>query len=143
MNLSTNICPRLSEETDFRFYLGPDPLILYFLKILVFEKTHSLFKLIFKATQWQKIPEYGIFQKALFYILASDMNLGWNAVPVAAEQYLWSGFTFSSKTWSFLGFQCIFKQVKTKREVMIITLYSAPQQAWPEKISYTFSKKFF
>ena len=46
-----------------------------------------LFKLIFKVTQLQKIPEY-IFQKTLFYTLASSMNLGLNTIPVAAGQYL-------------------------------------------------------
>ena len=67
--------------------------MLHFLKILVFEKAHSLFKLIFKATPLQKVPEYDIFQKALFCTLASSMNLGLNAVPVVAGQYL-SDFTF-------------------------------------------------
>ena len=62
VNLPTTFPPRLSEETKFHFYLGPDPLILNFLKILVFEKTHLLFKLIFKLTQLQKIPEYDIFR---------------------------------------------------------------------------------
>ena len=44
--------------------------------------------MIFKATQSQKIPEYDIFQKTLFCTLASSMNLGLNAVPVAVGQYL-------------------------------------------------------
>ena len=94
VNLSPTFCPRLSEETNLHLWLGPDPLILHFLKFLVFEKSHSLFKLIFKATQLQKIPEYDIFQKTLFCTLASSMNLGLNAVPVAAGQYLWRDFTF-------------------------------------------------
>ena len=55
---------------------------------LIFENAHSLYKFTFKATQLQKIPEYDIFQKTLFCILASSMNLELNAVPVAAEQYL-------------------------------------------------------
>ena len=62
----------LSDETDFHLWLGPDPLILHFLKILVFQKAHLLFKLI------------DIFQKTLFCTLESSMNLGLNAVPVAA-----------------------------------------------------------
>ena len=49
-------CPVFSEETYFQFYLGPDHFILHFLKILVFEKAHLLFKLILKATQLQEIP---------------------------------------------------------------------------------------
>ena len=64
------------------------------MKVLVFEKVHSLFKLIFKATKFQKVPEYDIFQKALHWTLASSMNLGLNAVPVAAAQYLRRYFTF-------------------------------------------------
>ena len=35
-----------------------------------------LLKLSFKATQLQKMPECDIFQRALFCILASSMNLG-------------------------------------------------------------------
>ena len=78
VNLSPNFCPRLSEETDFHFQLGPNLLILHFLKILylVSEKAHLLLKLSFKATQLQKMPECDIFQRALFCILASSMNLG-------------------------------------------------------------------
>ena len=79
---------RLSEGTDFHFLLGPDSLILHFLKTLVFEKAHSLFKLIFKVTQLQKMSEYDIFQKARFYNLVSSMNLGLNAVLVVTGQYL-------------------------------------------------------
>ena len=40
MTLSPNFCPRLSEETDFHFYLRLEPCILHFLKILVFDKFH-------------------------------------------------------------------------------------------------------
>ena len=60
--------------------------------------SHSLFKLTFKATQLQKTPEYDIFKKILFCTLASSMNLGLNAVPVAARQYLRGDFIFSTKT---------------------------------------------
>ena len=88
LNFSATLRPRLSEETDFHWSLGPDPLILHFLQLLVLEKTHSLFKLIFKATQFQEIPQYDIFQKTLFFTLVSSMNLGLNAFPGAARQYL-------------------------------------------------------
>ena len=70
------------------------PLVLYFLKILVFEKAHLLFKLIFKATQLENVPEYDTFQKTVFCTLVSNMNLGLNAVPVAAGKYLRRDFTF-------------------------------------------------
>ena len=56
--------------------------------MLVFEKAHSFFKLIFKTTQFLKIPEYDIFEETLFCALASTMNLRPNAIPVAAEQYI-------------------------------------------------------
>ena len=65
-----------------------DPFILYFVTILVFGKFYLLFKLIFKATQFQKIPEYNIFQKILFCTLVSSINLEINATPVAESQYL-------------------------------------------------------
>ena len=38
--------------------------------------SHFPFKFIFTATQFQKIPEYDIFQKALFSTLPLTMNLG-------------------------------------------------------------------
>ena len=56
--------------------------------MLVFEKAHSLFKLIFKDTKLQKVSEYNIFQKKLFYALAPTMNFGVNTVPVVGVQYL-------------------------------------------------------
>ena len=40
LNLSTTICPRLSEEAVFHFQISPDPMILHFLKSLVFQKIH-------------------------------------------------------------------------------------------------------
>ena len=54
VNLSPTFCPRLFEEIDLYLWPRPYPLILHFLKILVFEKTHLLFKLIFKATHLRK-----------------------------------------------------------------------------------------
>ena len=51
--------------------------------------------MIFKASQLQKIPEYDIFQKTLFFTLASSMNSVLNVVRVAAAgQYLLGDFTF-------------------------------------------------
>ena len=118
MNLSPTLGLILSEETDFHFYFGPDLLILFFLKILVFQKTHSFFKLIFRAMQLQQ-PKHNIFQKALFCALASSTKLLLNAVLIAAGgQYLWRCFTFFCQNWSFLEFQCLFKGVKTKRQIL-------------------------
>ena len=62
--------------------------MLHFLETLIFEKAHMHYKLIFKASQSQKIPEYDIFQKTLFSTLASTINLGLNAVPVEAARHL-------------------------------------------------------
>ena len=55
LNLPSTFCPRLFEEPNFYFWLGPGPFILHFLKILALEKAHSFFKLIFKVTQLQKV----------------------------------------------------------------------------------------
>ena len=73
----------MSEETELHLYLGRETLILHFVKFLLFKKSHLLFKLIFQATQLQKVPKYDIFQKTLFFTLVSNMNLGLNAVPLA------------------------------------------------------------
>ena len=93
LNISPLFCPRLSQETNFHFKLLLHSLIVLNLKILVFEKSHSLFKLIFKATQLREIPEYDIFRKILHCFLALSINLGLNVVPVAAGQYSWKDFT--------------------------------------------------
>ena len=68
-SLSPTLCTRLSEETYFHFWLSPDPFILHFLKILVFEKTHLLFKLIFKATELQKNAAIRCLSKNYFALL--------------------------------------------------------------------------
>ena len=60
----------------------------------VFQKTHLLFKLIFRETQYQQRPKCDTFQKALFCTLPSSANLELNAVPIAVRQYLWRRFTF-------------------------------------------------
>ena len=56
--------------------------MLYSLETLIFEKAHTHYKLIFKASQSQEIPEYDMFHQALFCALASTMNLGLNTVLV-------------------------------------------------------------
>ena len=62
-------------------------IIVIFLKVLLFQKSPSLHKLIFKATQLQKIFEYGNFpKKRQFFNLELSMNLGINAVPVSSGQ---------------------------------------------------------
>ena len=60
----------------------------------MFEKCHLLFKLILRATQFQKIPEYDIFQKTVFLHVSIKYEFGTKPVPVAAGQYLSSHFTF-------------------------------------------------
>ena len=79
---------RLSEEIHFHFYFGSDPWILYFLEILVFGKPWLLRKSISQATLLEKIPEYNIFKKTLFCPIASSINFGLNAVPVAPGECL-------------------------------------------------------
>ena len=92
MNLSATFCPRLSKQTYFCFYLGPDTLTLHYVGILVLEKSYLLFKLIFKGSRFQRLPEYDIFQNILFCTFMSSRKLGRHAAPVAAGQYLRKGF---------------------------------------------------
>ena len=68
-NLSPTLCTRLSEETYIHFWLSPGTFILHFLMILVFEKAHSLFKLIFKATELQKNAAIQCLSKNYFALL--------------------------------------------------------------------------
>ena len=54
LNLSTTFYPIFSEDSDFHFQLSPNSLNLHSLKILVCQKIHFLFKLIFRAIQLQQ-----------------------------------------------------------------------------------------
>ena len=45
-------------------------------------------KLIFRATESQKRPKIDIFQKALFWILASSTNFVLTTISIVAEQFL-------------------------------------------------------
>ena len=78
MGLSTIFCPRLSEEIYFHF--------LPFRYILVFQKTHSLFQLIFRDSEVPQILKINTFQEALFYTLASSTNLTLKVVPIGTAQ---------------------------------------------------------
>ena len=114
VNLYLTFCPRLSEETDFYFWLGLSPLIWYLLLILLFEKTHLVFKLIFKATQLQKVPEYDIFPEILFNTLVSSMNLGLKPVLVAAAQCLKKIYFYRLKTDHLWCFNALLNKWKLK-----------------------------
>ena len=88
-NFSTIFGVRISQEADFHFQLLWNPLILNFLNILVFQKVHLFFKLIFKTTQLKQRAKYiyDIFQKGLFSTLAWTTKSGLSPVPIAAGQY--------------------------------------------------------
>ena len=51
VNLSKTFCSRMSGEIHFYFEPRPNPSILHFRKILVFQTIQSFFKLIFRVTQ--------------------------------------------------------------------------------------------
>ena len=86
----TTICgARMSQEADFHFQLFWNPLILNFLNILLFQKVHLFFKLIFKTTQLKQRAKYieDISQNRLFSTLAWTTKSGLSPVPIAAGQY--------------------------------------------------------
>ena len=90
-------------------------MILHFMKFLVFEKSRSLWKLIFKATQLQKIHEYDIFQKTLFCTLVSSMNL--TLFQLQQSSIYEDILLLSSKNWPVWRYQGIFKEVKIKKKI--------------------------
>ena len=61
---------------------------MYFLQILVCQRTHSLLELTFRAVELQQSPKFDIFQKALFCILTSGTNLALKAAALAAGGHL-------------------------------------------------------
>ena len=116
-NLSRIFFPRLFEETYFHLTLDPDPLNLYSLQILVVRKTHLHLKLIFRATELQQRPEFDIFREELFCTLASSTNLVLTSFQLQRGSIYEEILLFLTENWSFLEFPCIFKELKTKREV--------------------------
>ena len=80
-NLGQNFCRLFHFLAQFLFTTNETELDYYHQKVIVrvalrasehflndfleLEKSHLLFKLIFKATQSQKIPEYDIFKKTI------------------------------------------------------------------------------
>ena len=94
VNISTILCPLLSEKTYFIFLTQPRPHWMSILQILVFYKSDSLLKLIFRATDLQQRPIFDILEKPRNYTLASSWNFVLKIVPSRAGQYFWRGFTF-------------------------------------------------
>ena len=64
------------------------PYNLHFLRILVFQKTHSLLRLIFRATGLRQKFKFDTFQKGLYNTLASSTNLVLKVVPIVTGVYL-------------------------------------------------------
>lgn len=79
------------------------PYNLHFLRILVFQKTHSLLRLIFRATGLRQKFKFDTFQKGLYNTLASSTNLVLKVVPIVTGVYLWRYFTCSYKKQIIFG----------------------------------------
>ena len=79
------------------------PYNLHFLRILVFQKTHSLLRLIFRATGLRQKFKFDTFQKGLYNTLASSTNLVLKVVPIVTGVYLWRYFTCSYKRLIIFG----------------------------------------
>ena len=94
-NFSRIFCPRLSKGTDFYFKLGLDSLSFHFLKILVFEKTHSLFKFTIHPLLFT-LPKGALIYLSKNTILHSSVKyaFGTKRFPVATGQYLWRAIVF-------------------------------------------------
>ena len=124
----------------FSFLIRSRPLDIIFFEVLVFGKTHSLFKLTFKATHLQKIREYDISQKPLFCTSTSSMNLGLNPVPVAAGQYLWRYFIFLDSKLIIFGVSMHFWTNKNQKIVrQIIFRQSWTRHLWAFSLFSTIS----
>ena len=96
-------------------------MILHNLQLLRFEKSHSVFQLIFKETELKDIAEYEIFEKILFCTQVSTINLGLNAIHGAAGNYLGQQGSIyeeillsSTKVYQFCCFNAFFKKQKLK-----------------------------
>ena len=77
-----------------------------------------LFKMIFKETQLQKMPEYDIFQKNTILDFSVKYEFGTTRCSSCSRAVFVKWFYFYLlKTDHFLGCNCIVKQVKTKRKI--------------------------
>ena len=76
-----NILSKVVQGNIFSFLAWPRP---HGIDILVFQKTHSIFKLIFRASELQQRPKVDIFEEAQFSISASSTNLVLKVVPIEA-----------------------------------------------------------
>ena len=63
----SKLLPKIVSRNRFSFLTQWKPLDFTFSEILEFDKAYLTFKLIFKATQLQKMPEFDIFQKTTFH----------------------------------------------------------------------------
>ena len=54
---------------------------------MVFQKTHSLFKVILRPNESQQKPHFDIFQELFFFNIASSTNLILKDAPFDGEQY--------------------------------------------------------
>ena len=80
-------------------------------------KVRFVFKLIFKATQFQKNTWIWHLSKNTIFHFSVKYKFGISAVPVAAGSIYGEILLFSTKNWSFLGLECNFKQVKTRGKI--------------------------
>ena len=92
-------------------------MVLDFLRVLVFEKSHLLCQLIFKVTQPQKIPENDIFQKLFFFRWRKVWLLDQTLFQLQQGSICEDILLLLTKSRSFLEFQGIFEQIKTKRKI--------------------------
>ena len=86
-------------------------MILHFLKNSVFQKTGSLFQLIFRATQLQQRSKYDIFQNALLCTLASRTK---RRSLCSRALFMKRFYFFLRKTNDFWSFNLFLKKGKVK-----------------------------
>ena len=97
--------------------MGRDPLILHFLKILVFEKTHLLSKLIFKGTQLGKNTGKGYLSKNTILHLSVKYDFGSKRCSSCSSAVFIKKFYFCrKKTEHSWGFNAFSNKEKLKRK---------------------------
>ena len=90
-------------------------MVLHFLKISLFQKTHSLFKLIHRAAQLQQTPKYDIFQKGIFWTFSLRYKSGTKRRSNCSRAVFMKSFYFFLKeTDHFLSFKAFLKKQNLK-----------------------------
>ena len=112
-----NIFSKIVWGNTFSSHAWPRPLEFIFSADFSSSEDPFVLKINFQGTELQQRSEFDIFWEELFCTLASSTNLVLTSFQLQRGSIYEEILLFLTENWSFLEFPCIFKELKTKREV--------------------------